>query len=174
VTERSGPEFSRAMRRLPLLPLALAALLAGCVDFTAPLPASGRPDVLEFSYGGFGGPSVSIELAGDTVVYTSRGWDPRLPAETLKAVPSDARWRAFWEALDHAGVARWRRRYLAPDIADGLGWGLRLGAKGRVVASEGSNAYPDRLGREHRGESTAEWRAMVGAMVGLVGRSYGF
>ena len=52
-------------------------------------------------------------------------------------------------ATERAGVHRWRARYAAEDIVDGVGWSVRIAAGGRVVASSGTNAYPDRFGREH-------------------------
>ncbi len=146
--------------------------LAGCGDSTGPLPQQGTPDELEFSFGGYGGTGRDVELRGDTVVthvlhWTWDGNPPKI--DTVRVVPDAQAWAGFWDAAARTGVAQWRRTYRAEHIADGVGWGLRLVADGRVVQSHGSNAYPDRNGREHEGEMTDEFRGMMAAVAQLTG-----
>jgi len=61
-------------------------------------------------------------------------------AETF--APSREEWRAFWRALDLAGVWEWRERYESPGVADGRYWLLRAEHGGRRVDSTGANGYP--------------------------------
>lgn len=145
---------------------------AGCGDATGPLPREGTPAELEFSIGGFAVTGTNLELRGDTVLLWQRHWDwsPGEPLDTLRAVPTPESWRAFWTAVDRAGVHRWRRRYVAEGIIDGSGWNLRLAAGGQVVESYGSNAYPDRFGFEHELDLTADFRAFLTALGELVGQ----
>lgn len=153
----------------------LGALLAhtGCTDSTGPLPDEGVPDELAFSIGGFAMDSKSVELRGDTVVLRRRSWSGAADVlDSARAVPTPDEWRAFWAAADRAGVARWRRQYMAEGIVDGNGWSLRLGAGGRLITSTGSNAYPDVLGREHEGLMTSEFRAFLDALGDLVGEPF--
>lgn len=148
---------------------AAAAAVASCGDAT--LPRGGAPDELEFHMGGFAATSISVELRGDKVVLYQVPWDtrPGTPVDSVVAVPSAEAWAAFWDVVADAGVTRWRRRYVAEGIVDGAGWTLRLAANGRVIESQGSNAYPDRAGREHEGESTPEFRAFRDAVLQLAG-----
>jgi hypothetical protein len=60
---------------------------------------------------------------------------------------------------------------VAEDIVDGGGWGLRLQAEGRTIESTGSNAYPDRSGREHENEVTDAFLEFVDALGDLAGQS---
>jgi hypothetical protein len=146
---------------------------AACRSPTAP-PVEGVPEVLEFSTGGFGTGSRILRLHGDTVATLTVPWDydPAMPADSSRLVPGPEAWRSFWAAVGEAGVRRWRSRYVAPDIVDGMGWSLTLKAGGFSVQSMGSNAYPDRLGRKHEGASTDEFRRLVAALDALSGGAF--
>jgi hypothetical protein len=163
-------------RRLGVLIAAFAGLsiaIAACDDPTLSLPREGAPEELRFSYSAFFGPSQSVELRKDTLVLRRAGWSDGInpPAvDSVRVVPTAEEWRGFWDAVEETGVGRWRRRYVAENIADGLGWQLRLRVAGGRVESEGSNAYPDRSGREHEGEPTPEFLAFVDALGDLVGQ----
>lgn len=160
----------RAWRAAALLSAALA--LVACSDATAPLPQAGVPDALEFSMGGYFGGGTSVSLRGDTLVFfrTPWEWRPDMTIDTVRVVPTADAWRAFWSATSRAGVGRWRARYVAEEIADGTGWNLRIVAGGRRIESFGSNAYPDRLGLQRRGEMTEDFRGFVAALGALVGQ----
>ena len=150
--------------RNPLRAFALAAsvfVASACIDTTSPLQLEGRPAALEFSIGGFGAPSRQLELRGDTIVARRRpfSWVPNGPTDSVRVVPTAEQWRAFWAAGEAAGVQRWHAQYTANRIADGEGWSVRIAAGSREINSLGSNAYPDRNGGEHEGDTTAEWRA---------------
>ena len=171
----------RSTRLRYLCRTGLAAALMGaaltplsCSHPLGPLAREGPPDELEFSIYGFGIGSSTVEVRGDTVIVRSRPWDwtPGSAIDSVRAVPSPDAWRTFWTATERAGVHRWRRRYLAEGVVDGAGWSLRLGAHGRRIESNGSNAYPDRLGREHELEMTSDFRAFRDALGELVGRPF--
>jgi hypothetical protein len=157
--------------RAGLAVLCAALTLAACTDLAGPLPRAGVPDELEFSMGGYFAPSASVTLRGDTVVLRRVPWEVTSPADidTIVSVPSAEAWAEFWTVVDEIGVSFWRRRYHAENIADGLGWSLRVVADGRTVESYGSNAYPDSRGAEHEGEETPEFRAFRTAIEELAG-----
>lgn len=158
----------------------IAAVLAGgilvsggCGDATGPLPRAGAPSALEFSFGGYGITSTDVELQGDVLLVTRIPWasDEPFSIDSTRVQPSAEAWAKFWAAADEAGMRRWRERYRAEDIADGSGWSLRLTAAGVHVRSAGSNAYPDRRGREHEGEVPPEFQAFLDAVDELIGDS---
>jgi hypothetical protein len=148
-------------------------LVASCNDFTAPLQQEGRPSVLEFSIGGYGATSRQLELRGDTIVARRRpfNWLPGGTTDSVRVIPSAEAWRAFWNAADEAGVQRWHVQYNANQIADGEGWSISVASGSRAINSWGSNAYPDRNGREHEAESPAEWQAFKNSLSALAGVS---
>jgi hypothetical protein len=149
--------------------LATLLLVAGCGDPIAPLPDEGRPDVLEFSYGGFGIGSWHLELRADTVVYWTTNEGEPDPAHTHRNVVGTSAWRDFWGAAERAGVHRWQERYVAEDVVDGNGWNLRLEVDGRMLESSGSNSYPDRRGRERELAMPDEFRDFMSALQDLNG-----
>lgn len=150
--------------------VAVVVAHAGCSDPTGPLPDEGVPDELTFSIGGFAVDSRMIELRGDTVVFRRRPWDSGPVADSVRAVPTSDDWRAFWAVAHRVGVERWRGEYRAEGIVDGIGWSLRLMAGGQLITSTGSNAYPDRRGREHEGSMTEEFRSFLAALGDLIGQ----
>ncbi|HYW10221.1 MAG TPA: hypothetical protein VE913_24870, partial [Longimicrobium sp.] len=143
-----------------------------CAGITAPLPERGPPEELRFSTSGYGGPSAILTLRGDTVMLLRAPWErgPGTAVDTVRAVPDARAWSDFWRVAEGAGVRRWRGRYMAEGVADGVGWGLRIVADGMTIESQGSNAYPDREGREHELRETPEYRAFVDALGALVGQ----
>jgi hypothetical protein len=152
---------------------ALVALaFTGCDDPTSPLPREGAPDELRFSWGGFGMGGTTVQLEGDAVVTWTMpwGWMPGTPIDSVRTVPTAAAWAAFWEAAERAGVSRWRERYLAEGVVDGTGYSLRIVADGRVLESAGSNAYPDRFGREHEMDMPESFSEFMDALGVLAGR----
>ena len=162
--------------RLKLRALALGiavGLASACTDSTAPLQFEGRPTILEFSIGGFGAPSRQLELRGDTVVARRRpfSWMPGSPTDSVRVIPSADAWRAFWSAVDGAGVQKWHVQYNAEQIQDGEGWSLSIASGSRAINTWGSNAYPDRNGREHETQRPEEFQAFLKALNTLAGVS---
>ena len=150
----------------------LAIVIAGCGDATGPLARQGAPDELRFSFGGFGTGGSTVVLDGDAVVSWSTPWtwEPGMRIDSVRTVPTAEDWAAFWAAAEQAGVGRWRERYMAEGVVDGAGYSLRIVARGRVLESAGSNAYPDRMGRENEMEMTDAFREFMHALGVLAGR----
>jgi hypothetical protein len=153
---------------------AVLVAIAGCGDATGPLPREGAPDELRFSVSGYGSATTIVQLDDEGVAVTRIPWDPTngVIIEPVRVVPSAAAWAEFWEAADAAGVRRWRREYRAEDVVDGAGWGLRIVADGVVIDSHGSNAWPDRTGREHERDVTDDFRMFMDAVGTLVGQDF--
>ena len=165
----SPTSFPHGLRRPARRAAALLCLaLASCSDPAGPLAREGPPAELEFRVSRWPLGSDAVRLSHDTVVTVRTAWDAPGPAsmDTVRAVPTAEQWRAFWAAADRAGVSQWRREYVTEGIMDGVGWELRLSANGRTVHSSGSNAFPDRRGREHQG-TTTEFESFVAALEAL-------
>ncbi|MDB4893386.1 MAG: hypothetical protein JWL61_5241 [Gemmatimonadetes bacterium] len=172
------PDFMLALRstrpaRRVLTLVASIVFASACSDTTAPLQLEGRPTILEFSIGGFGAPSRQLELRGDTVIARRRpfNWTSTSPTDSVRVIPSAEQWRAFWSAADAAGVQQWHVQYNAEGIVDGEGWSLSVASRDRAISSWGSNAYPDRNGREHETQRPAEFEAFLNALNVLAGVS---
>jgi hypothetical protein len=155
----------------------VAALLVGaCSSATEPLRLSGPPDEFRFNLGGFGTEERVVELRNDTLLFHRRpfDWRPGMRLDTLRMVPTAEAWRTFWTAAERAGLHRWQSRYIAEGVADGSGWSVRVVDGTRVIESTGSNAYPDRSGKEHELDMTSDFRAFTDALGTLVGVKVGF
>jgi len=168
---RAGPSRRGRPAGIATAVLGVTLALAACDDATGPLPMEGAPDALEFSIGGFGVGGSAVELRGDTLVLRRTGTGAVF--DSVRVVPTPDSWRAFWSATERAGVRRWRARYAAEAI-DGVGWSVRIAAGGRLVESSGSNAYPDRFGREHEFSMTDDFQAFLTAVGQLVGHPVWF
>lgn len=152
---------------------AITLAFTGCSDPAAiVLPREGVPEEFVFTTSGYGSGSTTVRVDGDAVVVRRAQWDPATPADSTRRVPTQQQWTAFWAAVDEAGVARWRERYFAEGVVDGVGWSLRIVAGGRVVDSAGANAYPDRLGRESENQETAAFRDFLDALADLTGEPF--
>lgn len=165
---------TRARRSWAMMML-VAATLAACGDATAPLPAEGAPDELAFDVTALeGGTSTRVQLEGAAVVVTRTQWthEKGLRTQRVRAVPAAEDWTAFWAAVEQAGVRQWTGDYFAEGMADGVGWSLRLAGGGQVLESHGTNAYPDREGREHHIHQTADFRAFLDALGTLTGSEF--
>ena len=160
------------LRRLPTRALLAAVLLLGaaCSDPLAPLPRTGPPTRLDFTFGGFAVDSRGVHAEGDSVLYLRRSYGGGPAIDSAWVVPTEAQWRAFWTTARAVGVERWRDEYVAEGIIDGNGWSLTIEAGGDTRRSTGANAYPDYLGYEHEGGMTDEFRYFVDALGALVGR----
>jgi hypothetical protein len=142
-------------------------LVAACSDSTAPVPAANAPRELEYDVMALeGAGSTSVRMDGAVVVVThSDGTRTR----RVRAVPTAAQWDAFWAAAEQAGVRQWTGDYNAEGFADGSAWSLRLAGNGVDVDAHGTNAYPDREGREHELYRPADFTAFLAALGTLTG-----
>ena len=68
------------------------------------------PEKLRVSIGGYMGPSYSVELNGDTLVYTptTRGYED-MGGEEMR--PSVKMWAEFWSCLNDIEFWSWRGSY---------------------------------------------------------------
>jgi hypothetical protein len=155
---------------------AFASAVTACSTVTAPLPGTGAPSEFEFSIWGFPVGSTNVKLRGDTLLVwrTSFTHRPGAATDTARTAPTDDGWRAFWASTERAGVHRWRPQYVAEGVVDGAAWDTRIVTGGRMVKSSGSNAYPDRLGREHELDMTADFQVFLTAVSDLVGQRVGY
>jgi hypothetical protein len=162
---------------MPLLQIRIVVACLGlvaltrCEDPNGPLPRTGLPDELRFNYGGFAVEGVTVELQGSSVAMwrTPWNWQPGVVIDTVRVVPTEDQWRAFWTAAERAGVQHWRPRYAAEGVVDGNGWSLRLVGGDFRLMSTGSNAYPDNRGGEHELEMTEAFQSFRSALGNLVG-----
>ena len=99
-----------------------------------------RPTVFSADIGGYGGPSYSVKLVGDTLRYEHTRDGTLLDAEMFE--PTSAQWGAFLASLEAAQVWSWKRRYHGAGIVDGTSWSFVLEAGGRRKKSGGSNDFP--------------------------------
>lgn len=169
------PPRSRTRLRTWITSAGAALAVAACSsDATGPrLPAEGAPDDLAFYMGGFGATTRTLQMRGDTVVVRRTEWgEMGTVGDSLKVIPSAEAWRAFWAGADEAGVGMWKPRYRDEDIVDGGGYTLRLVVDGRIIESAGSNAYPDRHGREHEGDVTEDFLGFVETIGELIGQPF--
>jgi hypothetical protein len=148
-----------------------AALAVGCNDMLIALPSEGPPQAMDFALAEVGTDRRTVQVRGDTVVMrrTKRD-DTSAVLDSVRVVPTAGQWRALWSAAERAGVRNWARRYADQDVVNGTGWGLRIvNEEGWTFESDGSNAYPDRNGREHD-EVTEDFLLFVDAVGDLVGK----
>lgn len=149
------------LRRVSLAAFSTMVLLPACRDVMGPLPKVGAPDTFQFSMSAIGSDGFQHwRPAGDTLTYRSSSATGILEN---RVVPSPEAWRAFWVAVDDAGLVRWRASYSA-NVLDGIGWSLNIGAGARQIESAGYNAYPDDNGTEHELEMTAAFRDFLAAL----------
>ena len=108
-----------------------------------PLPPSevARPAVFRAFIGGFMGPSFSVELDGDELVYRhSPGAYANWQELRLDAASLD--WDALRATLDELNVWRWRDDYRS-SVIDGTHWSLHLAWGESSCSAGGANCYPD-------------------------------
>jgi hypothetical protein len=144
-----------------------ALLISACGDTTAPVPAANAPRELAYDMNALeGAGSTSERMDVGAVVVTN--YDGRR-TRRVRAVPTAAQWDAFWAAAEQAGVRQWTGDYNAEGFVDGSAWSLRLAGNGVDVSAHGTNAYPDREGREHEIHRPADFTAFLAALSTLTG-----
>jgi hypothetical protein len=171
MNQRSATQDSaRIARRAWMTSAAAVIAVAGCNDLLLSLPSEGPPQAMSFALAELGTDRRTVEVRGDTVVMRRfKGHDTPELLDSTRTVPSAADWRAFWSATERAGVRKWARRYADYDVVHGIGWGLRITHDNYTLETDGSNAYPDRNGRQHD-EVTEDFLGFVRAMGDLAGK----
>jgi hypothetical protein len=90
-------------------------------------------------FGGFQ-PSYTVELRDGVIVYTAAEGRPGPNPVTLVAMPEQ--WRSFRQALNEAGVWRWRPNYINNTKTDATIWELDIAFPDREISSHGYNSFP--------------------------------
>ncbi len=154
---------------------ALCATAAACAGdgATAPRSDEGVPRALVYRESWIWVSNREVRLAGDTVVVTSyspgTGGAGQPPVATRR-VPTAGEWRAFWRAVDGAGVRGWPAACRNTTFLDGGGFSFELGWSSGRRAGAYTNAYPTRAGDCTRdGASTAAADAFRAAVLALGG-----
>jgi hypothetical protein len=103
-----------------------------------------KPTQLHLYIGGFTGPSYSLKMTKNGLIYSTRNFDPEDITATI--TPTEADWQAFITTLDRLDVWSWKKRYLNLDVCDGTQWSVLISHGNQLVQSGGDNAYPSRTG----------------------------
>lgn len=140
--------------------LLLGAALVGSVQ------AGELPQELDVQIGGFLGPSYRVQLK-DGQVHCTTIRAGRTVSETVHT-PPPAAWQALRAGLDDLAVWQWQKSYFNPNVLDGTQWRIRIAYPDRLLASEGSNSYPDSNGQSNdapeKSASFTRFRALFSAL----------
>ncbi len=100
------------------------------------------PDVLEFYYGSFNGPSFYVHLEDGTLISESSNGGV-FPADRTYSCPSPGEWEAFFTSIAPAEVFSWLPEYpTAHGCCQATYWHLTLCTPDRQVTSRGSDSRP--------------------------------
>jgi len=98
------------------------------------------PERFKVKIGGFFGPSYSVRLKGDDLLYTA--WDNDNILDERRITPTPDEWQAFRQSLDDIGVWNWQETYPNPGVTDSTQWSLEIAWDDREIASSGDSNYP--------------------------------
>ena len=138
-------------------------------DGTSCAPPDWQPEVLQFSIGGYPGPSFNVciedgalvfegpvdlwespaDLEMDLLLREERGerWTADYGAGIRLLAPVDAvDWSPLRRSLVRAGVNKWKSKYVTPGVLDGTHWAAHVEAPRFFVKSYGHESYPPRFG----------------------------
>jgi hypothetical protein len=93
------------------------------------------------SIGGYSGPSYSVEIQGENLLYKIYG-SSYILEKTESMKPSPMQLDKFWEDCDEINIWQWKTRYEDPDIIDGYSWKVDIKRGGKSIHSSGSNKTP--------------------------------
>lgn len=92
--------------------------------------------------------------------------------------PSDDDWMLFWKAVQFLDVWSWKREYSPEDIGrrvvDGICWKVELKYDGRVMSSQGCNAYPAFESVQMTSTESERFDFLVHSIENLIGCSLNF
>ena len=121
-----------------------------------------------FEIGGYNGTCHQVEFKAGKLEYRlAKGaymWEPAIILQ-----PDSGAWKRFWEAVEIAGVWKWKKSYENIDVLDGTQWSLKLKYQGRSLTAEGSNAYPGH--GEPEFPATCEFGQFIKALQQLTGKA---
>ena len=122
-------------------------VVLGTMLATSPCGAqtNAAPQVFKATIGGFLGTTYSVELRGDTLVYSVA--DGPKKASPKEVTPTTKQWNQFRRSLDEIKVWQWRTNYPNPGAYDGTQWSVDIRYPDRALKAEGDNNYPDRAGK---------------------------
>jgi hypothetical protein len=101
------------------------------------------PLSLEFSIGGYSGPSHNVKLKNGTSTYQYYdGGNYYNPLESTAVIPTKRKWINFKKKLDIIEVWGWDVRYDNPNVLDGTQWELEIDYGSQKISASGSNSYP--------------------------------
>jgi hypothetical protein len=128
------------------------------------------PSRLRIDIGGHFGPSFSLELLQDSLVYNRYGSGYAIK-QTEKLSVTNQQWTAFREALDTIDVWQWQAEYPNPGVMDGSSWSVTITFHDGVVNSRGDNNYPGGEGTSSFSpEQTPEFKRFLDAVRNLIRR----
>jgi hypothetical protein len=147
--------------RLFSLVLLLLLALSGCAANESYIPAH-----LTVRNGGSFGPSYTVVLDGDTLIYKVRN-----KTEAIERTrPTLAQWKAFRKELDEIDVWHWRNEYFTEGVLDGNVWQFEVEYSDRAIKSIGHEGYPQGDGSPSaKGRLTAQYKRHVNAIRILLG-----
>lgn len=127
------------------------------------------PERFKIKIGGLSGPSYSVRLKGDDLLYTS--WDNDNILDERRITPIPDTWQAFRHALDDIGVWNWQEAYPNPGETDSTQWSLDIAWDGREITSSGDGNYPVADGRpDNDPDITPTFERFLEAVRKLIGR----
>jgi len=112
--------------------------LAARADDT-PLPDA-IPTKLNIYVGGFLGPSYSVELKGDVLIY-KYSYEGK-NSKTISIKPGKKAWSRFIDEINSVKLFRWSPLYANPNVFDGTHWMVDLEFNTRKIHTQGDNNYP--------------------------------
>lgn len=101
-----------------------------------------KPNKFSFSIGGFMGKSFNLVTGrqGKELTLSTYERGEGEPVEKVIKIASD-----WWDELETLieSFNDWQRHYENSDILDGTSWSIRTRVNGKVLISDGLNAYPN-------------------------------
>jgi hypothetical protein len=126
----------------------LLALPLRAADVVAePFPPA-KLSNLYIQRGELNGATISVQVQGDALIYTSM--QGKKMVETLTLHPSGDDWFKFIQALNAAKVYKWSPKYYYP--GQGGTWVISFDLPDRSFSSEGTNEFP-KQGDEAQGQA---------------------
>ena len=127
------------------------------------------PKEFRLHIGGYGGPSYSVDLQGDHLLYESIHGDCS-STRSREVRPAAEDWLFFWEELESLGVWDWQAEYVNAGVCDGTQWEVGIQYGEQRLHSSGDNSYPRPNSRPNRSpEPTQCFRGFCGAVSRLLG-----
>ena len=126
----------------------ITALASVCL-YAITSKADDLPKTMTLYIGGWDGPSYSVTLTNDVVVYREGGGGPLIDKAPEQVIsPRAEQWKQFRTDMDTIEIWNWKTNYIDHDVLDGTQWRVEITYSNRSITAEGSNAYPGSSGPE--------------------------